>query len=497
MILGFRAKTNMIANNKLKLAILALLTSPMSYAITIDPVQIQSGAGELLYAEMNFRNAAPDQNIQVGLAQAEDLMSIGASHQPPGHLNFYTRRNARGEGVITITSNRPITENELNFIVKVQAGSTARLQHVRKTLTRAQLAQNTTVSSREQPLIPVMIVSEKDIALNLPVSTQYKVETPTVPTETLLNARQALPPALNRPNPTAQATEIAPASAPVVLQSPAIASALADTTPSTTPEATITTAETAAITQDQAPVSPASTSVSSQSSDPLVAEYQQKQQQAAAETQDQITAKAEIKAETVNTPAVPATSTDKTPQAQKHVVQSNESLWKIAHRVAQQQNRSVQDVMQQIKNQNEHAFIQGNANLLRRGAVLNLETQTTVNREQKTTPQLAKTVVAQPSQQSAKAKYRLNQAEMSLVAEKQQDSKVASATNTTQNAKTSKDLALKVMTAREKTVKLQRNVTQLELALNQKDHRIQLLNARLAELQNQLKAQQNNKQPKS
>lgn len=51
------------------------------------------------------------------------------------------------------------------------------------------------------------------------------------------------------------------------------------------------------------------------------------------------------------------------------------------------------------------------------------------------------------------------------------------------------------MTAREKTVKLQRNVTELELALNQKDHRIQLLNARLAQLQQQLKAQQADKKP--
>ena len=51
------------------------------------------------------------------------------------------------------------------------------------------------------------------------------------------------------------------------------------------------------------------------------------------------------------------------------------------------------------------------------------------------------------------------------------------------------------MTSREKTVKLQRNVTQLELALNQKDHRIQLLNTRLAQLEQQLKARQAEKKP--
>lgn len=92
-------------------------------------------------------------------------------------------------------------------------------------------------------------------------------------------------------------------------------------------------------------------------------------------------------------------------------------------------------------------------------------------------------------------KYRLNQAEMSLVAENQKESEQLSANQNTLDRQTSKELSLKVMTVREKTVKLQRNVTELELALNQKDQRIQLLNARLARLQQQLKAQQADKKP--
>jgi predicted RNase H-like nuclease (RuvC/YqgF family) len=84
---------------------------------------------------------------------------------------------------------------------------------------------------------------------------------------------------------------------------------------------------------------------------------------------------------------------------------------------------------------------------------------------------------------------------MSLVAEKEQDSNNGSAKKSTEKNQTSNELSLKVMTSREKTVKLQRNVTQLEVALNQKDQRIQLLNARLAQLQQQLKAQQTEKKP--
>ena len=175
-----------------------------------------------------------------------------------------------------------------------------------------------------------------------------------------------------------------------------------------------------------------------------------------------------------------------------HIVQSNESLWGIASRIAAEENRPVGEVMQQIKAKNEHAFIQGDINRLRRGANLNLTGLQTAKSEQKVS---VSSLPKQSSQQSGKAKYRLNQAEMSLVAEKEQDSSHGSAKKSTEKNQTSNELSLKVMTSREKTVKLQRNVTQLEVALNQKDQRIQLLNARLAQLQQQLKAQQTEKKP--
>ena len=52
------------------------------------------------------------------------------------------------------------------------------------------------------------------------------------------------------------------------------------------------------------------------------------------------------------------------------------------------------------------------------------------------------------------------------------------------------------MTARQKTVKLQKNVTDLELGLRQKDQRIQVLNTRLAQLEQQLKQQEQAKAKK-
>ena len=70
---------------KLKIAILAILASQNIHAITLDPIQIQSAPGELLYAEINYRNSDPNSALQAGLASAEDLMAIGTGHQPPGH----------------------------------------------------------------------------------------------------------------------------------------------------------------------------------------------------------------------------------------------------------------------------------------------------------------------------------------------------------------------------------------------------------------------------
>jgi hypothetical protein len=83
----------MTAYKKLKIAILAIIASQNIHAITIDPIQIQSAPGELLYAEMNFHQADPNAPIQASLATVDELLSLGVTHQPPGHLNFFTRRD--------------------------------------------------------------------------------------------------------------------------------------------------------------------------------------------------------------------------------------------------------------------------------------------------------------------------------------------------------------------------------------------------------------------
>ncbi|MGA6135023.1 FimV domain-containing protein [Acinetobacter dispersus] len=487
----------MTVYNKLKIAILAIFSSQHLYAITLDPVQIQSAPGELLYAEMSFHQADANSKLDVSLATPEDLLMIGAAHQPPSSLNFFTRRNNQGEGVIVITSSRPMTDAELNIILKIQEGGASHLKHIREPMRR--IAKVPSVKNAdEKSLTPKFIVSEKDIALNLPESTRFNVANTTsqpqgLKQEKLLNAPFALPPVLETSKPTVTTT----VNASAISVAPAVkAGTIAATTavpPPATPvaEQVKPQSETAALKQEttaQASLPPTAT----KNSEALETELKTTDvKTAAVKDKAQSQVKETVQSAKKKAPTSPS-STPNNENSQQHIVQRNESLWSIAQRIAGQTHQPVSKVMTQIKAQNEHAFIGGNANRLRQGSNLNFNLTAISTQQNKSANQIA----AQTQGPAAgKAKYRLQQAEMSLVAESNQDSSTGSAKKDTLQQKTSADLSLKVMTAREKTVTLQRNVTQLELALRQKEQRIHLLNARLAELQDQLKAQQDTKKP--
>ena len=104
-----------------------------------------------MYAELNFHDADPNAPIQASLSSAEDLMSLGVMHQPPSNLNFFTRRTSASTGVITITSSRPLTEAELNIVVKIKEGNAARLQHI-KTANKRSAALQARANNNEKAL---------------------------------------------------------------------------------------------------------------------------------------------------------------------------------------------------------------------------------------------------------------------------------------------------------------------------------------------------------
>ncbi|AMM28260.1 hypothetical protein RFK95_03090 [Acinetobacter pittii] len=442
----------MTVYNKLKIAIFTIMSSPSIYAITLDPIQIQSAPGDLLYAEMNFQQADPNANLQVSLATPEDLSALGITHQPPGNLNFYTRQNGQGSGVIVITSSRPVIDPELNIVVKISEGSATRLQHI-KTVIKPSSIKKT--ENNESTLSPQFIVNEKDIALNLPESTRYASPTlASTPTDSnsehSLNINSGTAPAVN----TNSSNTLSANSSTQLAQQVTIA---------TTPDQTEIKPTSAKTPTNNSPKTPVKNLTAQKKSVPQKALNQNP-----------------AKKQSLSSYKGPASSG-------KYVVQRNESLWSIANRIAAKTKQPVAKVMHDIQTQNRHAFIQGDVNRLRQGIALNLAHSPAAKPQQNK----SKTDIAHTAKStSGKAKYRLQQAEMSIVAENSQNSTHGSAKKSTQQSQNNTELAVKVMTTREKTVTLQRNVTKLNQTLRLKDQRIQLLNARLAELQQQLQAQQ-------
>ncbi len=447
-----RSWIEMTVYNKLKIAIFTIMSSPSIYAITLDPIQIQSAPGDLLYAEMNFQQADPNTNLQVSLATPEDLSALGVTHQPPGNLNFYTRQNGQGSGVIVITSSRPVIDPELNIVVKISEGSATRLQHI-KTVIKPSSIKKT--ENNENTLSPQFIVNEKDIALNLPESTRYASPT-SASTPTDSNSEHSL--------------SINSGTAPAINTNPS-------NTLSANPSTQVAQQVTAATTPDQTEIKPISAKTPTNNSPKTPVKNLTAQKKSVPQ-----------KALNQNPAKKQSLSSYKGPASSgKYVVQRNESLWSIANRIAAKTKQPVAKVMHDIQTQNRHAFIQGDVNRLRQGIALNLAHSPAAKPQQNK----SKTDIAHTAKStSGKAKYRLQQAEMSIVAENSQNSTHGSAKKSTQQSQNNTELAVKVMTTREKTVTLQRNVTKLNQTLRLKDQRIQLLNARLAELQQQLQAQQ-------
>lgn len=447
-----RSWIEMTVYNKLKIAIFTIMSSPSIYAIILDPIQIQSAPGDLLYAEMNFQQADPNANLQVSLATPEDLSALGVTHQPPGNLNFYTRQNGQGSGVIVITSSRPVIDPELNIVVKISEGSATRLQHI-KTVIKPSSIKKT--ENNESTLSPQFIVNEKDIALNLPESTRYASPTSASTTnnsngEHSLNINVGTAPAIN----TNSSNTLSANSSTQLAQ---------QVTTATTPDQTEIKPTSAKTPTNNSPKTPVKNLTAQKKSVP-----------------QKVLNQNPAKKQSLSSYKGPASSG-------KYVVQRNESLWSIANRIAAKTKQPVAKVMHDIQKQNQHAFIQGDVNRLRQGIALNLAHSPAAKPQQNK----SKTDIAHTAKStSGKAKYRLQQAEMSIVAENSQNSTHGSAKKSTQQSQNNTELAVKVMTTREKTVTLQRNVTKLNQTLRLKDQRIQLLNARLAELQQQLQAQQ-------
>lgn len=436
--------------NKLSSLILFSLVSQLGHTLSFDSANVQSGQGQLLYVEIPYRNANNNQDLQVNLASGEDLMQVGATPPSDNNLNIFVRRTSANSGVIVVTSDRPITTNQINVALKVQDGDGTYIQQVKKALP-AQISKTTVATSTKEKALVPQVVTEKDIALNLPTSTLYNTAKPAM-SPSAVSASSSI---TSADQPLAIQVSPPPALKPVQPPKTSVATAVSQKTE-------IQIAHSAPSAQQTTPpmnsVSAARTTSPSKS-----------------EPQKEHTAKVQPK---IKQPSKTQPATD---TATRYTVQHQDSLWAIASRIAAETHQPIPTVMKEIKMLNEHAFIAGNINRLKQGASLNLN----VNQK----PSQAKAISHQTPSTTAKTKYRLDQAEMSLIA----DNPHQISSDVTQQAKqhpVSNALSGKLRTTRQQTLALQKQVSQLDFALQQKDHKLQLLNARLAQLQQQLQQRQ-------
>lgn len=192
--------------------------------------------------------------------------------------------------------------------------------------------------------------------------------------------------------------------------------------------------------------------------------------------------------------------------APKYVVKANDSLWKIASGLQGTLNKPTGQIMKQIRQLNETAFKRGDPNQLKQGAQLvlpkadkpaqDLVTQRTAPPAPLPPKPLVPKPIAPPPTTPIVRSGRLPQAEMTLIAPT--GTGIAQGNSLTTGRRTgvqplSRDLATRVGQARQKTVALRREVLELDAQVAVNDQKIALQNAKLAELEQRLKARKDAK----
>lgn len=459
-----------------------LIIPSISQALILEPIKIDSSQGDPLYAEIPFYQANTQAPLQVSIAQPFEIGIPEATNPSKlAHYNFYVRQNNQGNGVIVITSNQPINDKNLSLLLKINDSGQLHIQQVRKPLpTRIQRLES---SLQEQTLQPRIVTDEKALALNLPTTSK------------MVSEGQALQ-ISNAPPPMLKALPKNVISAPTINTAAqnTISPVIPKPVTSETPVQSNNHVNTSVAPGSQAPLE---TSTIDNSSN-LTISVTRRPANEGVTIPSQITTQQTV--QNIQTPveqpvqgeeAVIPKETMPTTVAQSHKVSANESLWVIASQIARAENLAIQDVMREIHQQNQHAFINGNANRLKQGAVLNIpsEYKTPVRKEPpkqglSQTEQIArgKPTASQPTVE------KQTQAHMSIVSNDSKGSlqgtnKAGQATPDQKN-----ELTIQLQKERQTTLSLQNNVRQLDQQLKQKETRISLLNAKLAELEQQLKS---------
>jgi len=382
----------------------SLLLPSLSHALTVGKLDVRSALGEPFHAELVISDLGTThpKDIQASLASDSDFSQLGLQRNRYGAgLQVSHRIDAQGRVIVSVRSNKPLTDPFLDVVVKIQDGRNTRLQHLTALveIPKTKLANPspdlaessfTTLAVTPVQQMPSMPQSRK--ISGTPTTLQAQQETPLIPVI-------GEPPELKMP------------SAP--------------------PE-----------------------------------------------------------------PLLTATQLERAP---RYTVQRNDSLWRIATRLHASHQRPVDQLMTQIRQLNPTAFVRGDPNQLKQDANLilpplpeeqDLLAQQPAAETPKPVPAAKPTAPSKPVE-TVTRRGRLPAAEMILLAPNQAG---LAAGNTTQAGRNigiqpfSRDLLQRVGQARRHTASLRQEVIELDAQVTANDQKIAMQNAKIAELQQRLKA---------
>lgn len=94
-----------------------------AHALTFDPIQIYSSVGQVLSAEIKFRHANPQDDLEVDTADSDALDFLQLTEYNQENYRYSVQRQALAtHGVITLSSTHPLQQPQLKVLIKIKHG---------------------------------------------------------------------------------------------------------------------------------------------------------------------------------------------------------------------------------------------------------------------------------------------------------------------------------------------------------------------------------------
>jgi|GEM_PF-2173250 len=489
-----------------------IFLTEQAFALSVHPLQVKSSLGQPFRAQIVVTDIAgvDPATIRASLANDREFIQLGINkRQLASDLHFSTAITSPERGIITITSDRPLNDPYIEFVVHIGFGNNVRLQQV-------------------TALVDPPLTRIQPETLNLPVQQIQLAEASSTPAPVIAQPTNPNIVKVTSSLTTRTIPLIPSHSAPPPMSAPIAETPLtkntsaAQDTPlvpsrSVPPPMSTPVAETAATPLAQNVVAQDTPLIPIPSTPPPMATPVVEASQAPIEQTPTVAVPATPAPEPVPRPPTPTT-----PENTSYKVKRNDSLWSIANRIQKNSNRPITVIMHSIQQMNQSAFIHGNPNHIRNGATIILPNQQDTEEAPKVdTPptqvenddvESNKTpVIRTPNQQAKAAKTpyirrgHLPDAKMTLVAPAQEGMAQGSATEkpSEETARQLGQLNLKITAVRQRNMTLSQEVSELEAKIKVNDQKLALRNARLAELMQRLKnrkdavPQNANRTPKS